>query len=108
MAGDLDLRVAQAVSRAHLLETALHHRGPWDAVLYGTETECRLPVTRDILWSENRVSFVIYALRLPWGIETIELYCNRSPVVVRPVEAMLSGPCRIIIDVGVGEPETVS
>jgi hypothetical protein len=107
MNGEFELLASRAVSRAHLLEKALHSCAPWQAVVYGQETECRLPASRHILEDEFRIVFTAHATSSIRDIHAVELYCGNALLVARQVTGLPSAPCRIVLDVGIEHPETV-
>jgi hypothetical protein len=108
MTGEFELLVSGVVSRARFLETALHSRAPWQAVVYDAESEYHIPATRHIIAGERRIAFVIIP---PPGCEHIsraELYCGHSLMTVMQVPGEPSSPCRIVIGIGIGRLEAVS
>jgi hypothetical protein len=102
---EFDLLVSQAVSHARLLERALHDPGPWWAVTYGGETECRVPVSRTVLAAERRVVLTAYLARGCERISAVEIYCAGELVTARGITGEPSAPCRISLGVGIGAPE---
>lgn len=108
MAAEFELLVSGAVARASLLERALYSPGPWEIVIYGSDTECRTPAQRRVIDEEYRVSFVAYAPGTCEDIEAVELYSGHSLVTARPVSGSPSAPCRIVFDIGISNLEAVA
>jgi hypothetical protein len=104
---DLDLLAAQAVSRARLLETALHGAGPWYVVFYGADTECRVPAERTVLEGERRISLAAVVEANCRDIYAMEIYCGPVLMTAHDISGSPSPPCRIVLDIAVGDPETV-
>jgi hypothetical protein len=99
-----DLQVAQAISRARLLERMLHDKGPWSAIVFGHETEYRVPADRTVLADEGRVILVAYVSK-PAQLRAIEIYCGGDLVTARPVAGQ--GPCRILVEAGIAAAEAI-
>lgn len=108
MAAEFELLVSGAVARASLLERALYSAGPWEIVIRGSDTECRMPAQRRVIDEEFRVSFVAYAPGTCEKIEAARLYCDRWLVAARPVSGGPSAPCRIVFDIGISDLEAVA
>lgn len=76
---DLDIRVAQALMAARLMERALHDEGPWSVSWNGQNSPAERLVTRDgIVFAATFVG--------PLTGGTAVLRCGADPVRVCPVE----------------------
>ena len=83
----------------------MHDPGPWSAIVYGHDTEHRIPLDRQVLDAELAVVLTGYVLG-PDTFGMIEIYCGSDLVNVRPVLA--ASPCRLRVEAGIQAAEPVA
>lgn len=100
ISSDLELLTARAVGRSRLLERAVHDRGPWIVMAYGSRV-VQAELTCEVLPRENRVVLTGYLGGASEGIDRAVVYCRGRMVTCVALPGLATSPCRFTLEVGV-------